>query len=94
MGTILTWLGLLFAAPRIVIAVLYIFFRYWLAPINIWYWLVLGFIFMPISTLWYCAVYNWFGGAWTWWQALILILAILGDLSSTTSQFGNLLKKD
>jgi hypothetical protein len=94
MSIILTWLGLFFAAPRIVIGVLYIFFRYWLSPIQPWYWLLIGFIFLPITTLWYAAVFNWFGGEWNWWQVVVLGLCIIGDLSSTSSQFGNLMKRD
>lgn len=69
------------AAPRLVILVLW-FLTTWfnglfpslLVP-------VLGFIFLPTTLLWYTAVVHWFGGQWTLWPVVGLIIALAIDVS-------------
>ncbi|HTK60108.1 MAG TPA: hypothetical protein VL283_02785 [Candidatus Baltobacteraceae bacterium] len=41
--------------------------------------LILGFIFAPITLLWYSVVMNSFGGVWGPLQIIVLILALLAD---------------
>ena len=45
-------------------------------------WPILGFIFMPRTMLWYSVVAHWWGGHWGFWQYVLLIIAILGDLGA------------
>jgi hypothetical protein len=68
--------------PRIVIAVLYLFTNWFSGVFNTWIWPLLGFIFMPYTLLWYSVVMNWFGGVWGVLQIIVMVLAILLDLSS------------
>jgi hypothetical protein len=67
--------------PRIVIVLLW-FFTAWFAGVfdNSLVPLI-GFIFLPTTLLWYSAVVNWFGGQWTLWPIVGLIIAILVDVS-------------
>ena len=67
------------AFPRLVIAGLW-FFTSWLvgvfaAPV----WPVLGFLFLPTTTLWYAGVHHWYGGQWTMWPLVGLAIALLFD---------------
>lgn len=48
-------------------------------------WPILGFIFLPLTLLWYSVVTNWFNGDWNWWQVIVLIVALIADLSSERS---------
>ncbi len=83
MDFILSVMGIFFVLPRIVLIVVYIFYRWWLSSMpNIW-WMVAGLLLAPYTMLWYCAVHNWWGGGWNWWQLLILAVAIWADLTST-----------
>jgi hypothetical protein len=40
--------------------------------------------------LWYSAVNNWFNGQWGFWQIVVLIIAILIDLSSDGGSISDL----
>lgn len=67
--------------PRFVIVVLW-FFTTWFAGIfSTLLWPVLGFLFLPTTLLWYTAVHNWFGGHWGLWQVVVLVVAIMTDMS-------------
>ena len=68
--------------PRAVTAVLYLFSNWFTGVFETWYWPILGFTFMPYTLLWYSAVQNWYNGAWGTVQGIVLIVAILFDLSS------------
>ena len=41
--------------------------------------LVLGFLFAPVTLLWYSVVMNYFGGHWGFLQIITLILALMAD---------------
>jgi hypothetical protein len=69
-------------APRFVIAMLWLFSTWFTGVFETRAWPILGFIFLPLTLLWYSAVTNWFMGEWNWWQMLVLVLAIFGDLHS------------
>ena len=68
------------AAPRLLV------FALWLIG---WFqgifpnmiWPLLGFIVLPTTLLWYTAVAHWYDGAWTAWRIIVLILALMIDLS-------------
>jgi hypothetical protein len=68
-------------APRIAIAVLWLFTT-WFDGLFTWaLWPILGFIFLPTSLLWYTVVLHWFGGVWSPWTIVGLVIAFLIDVS-------------
>ncbi len=72
------------AAPRLVVVVLW-FATHWfrgLFPSVLWP--VIGFVFLPTTLLWYTAVHNWFGGNWTFWPVVGLVVALGIDVSPAT----------
>jgi hypothetical protein len=66
--------------PRLVIVLLW-FFTGWFRVFNSLLWPVLGFIFLPTTLLWYTAVQHWFGGQWTLWPVVGLVIALMIDVS-------------
>ena len=60
MPCLLTLVALLF--PRITILVLWIFTEWFSGVFSSMIWPLLGFIFMPLTTLWYSVVVNQYGG--------------------------------
>lgn len=72
-------------APRFLIILLWIFSNWFEGVFETKLWPILGFIFLPLTLLWYSAVTNWFYGDWNWWKVIVLIVAIIADLSSERS---------
>ncbi len=68
--------------PRLVIAYLYFLTNWFTGIFSHWVWILLGFIFMPYTLLWYTAVVHWYGGNWGMLQIIVLVVAIVLDLSS------------
>lgn len=68
-------------APRLTVALLWFFTRWFVGVFPSLLWPILGFIFLPTTLLWYSAVHNWFGGAWTLWPVVGLVVALLIDLA-------------
>ena len=68
------------AIPRVVIAGLY-FLSTWFNGIfeNVIV-LLLGFVFMPMTTLWYSVVINYFGGEWSLIPIIGGVMAVMSDL--------------
>ncbi len=67
--------------PRLAVALLW-FFSHWFDGLFASLLLpIVGFVFLPTTLLWYSAVHHWFGGAWTLWPAVGLVVALLIDLS-------------
>lgn len=66
--------------PRVVIILLWLF-THWFRVLNSALWLILGFIFLPTTLLWYTAVQHWFGGQWTFWPIAGLVIALAIDVS-------------
>ncbi len=66
--------------PRIMMLVLYFFTDYlngvWESNVMP----ILGFIFLPVSTLWYAVVYHQFGGAWSTPAIVGMVIAVVVDL--------------
>ena len=57
------------------------FFTGWFAHVTLGLlWQVLGFVFLPLTLLWYTAVANWFGGNWGLLQKIVLVIAVIVDL--------------
>lgn len=69
------------ATPRLVIAVLYFFTTWFNGLFTTPLWPILGFIFLPTSFLWFTAVQRWFGGQWTLWPIVGLVIALMIDIS-------------
>ncbi len=67
-------------APRVTIALLWLFTQWFEGVFETRAWPILGFLFMPLTLLWFSAVEKMMGGAWTWWQTLIVVLLALTDL--------------
>ncbi len=69
------------AAPRLVIVLTWLFTNWFKGIFPSILWPVLGFFFLPTTLLWYTAVQHWFGGVWTVWPVIGLILALIIDVS-------------
>ena len=67
--------------PRLVIVVLWLFTTWFRGLFDTPLWPILGFIFLPTTLLWYSAVQNWFGGEWTLWPIVGLVVALMIDVS-------------
>lgn len=81
MPLILAFIGLL--APRFTIFILWLASPWFNGVFQTRLWPILGFIFLPFTLLWYSVVVNWFGGQWGLLQILVLILAVVMDLTSS-----------
>jgi len=67
--------------PRLVVALLFFFSRWFVGMFDSILWPILGFIFLPTTLLWYTAVQHWFNGQWTLWPVVGLVLALMIDIS-------------
>lgn len=83
MPLLLGLIGLI--APRFVIVGLW-FMTTWFQGIFVTkLWPILGFIFLPLTLLWYSVVAHWYHGEWNTWRVIILVVAVLADVSSERS---------
>jgi hypothetical protein len=48
--------------------------------------ILLGFIFLPTTLLWYSAVQHWFGGQWTFWPVVGIAIALAIDVSPISAR--------
>lgn len=71
--------------PRILIVLLWLF-SHWLRVVPGGLWLILGFIFLPTTLLWYVAVQHWLGGHWTAGPIIGLVIALMIDISPASSR--------
>jgi hypothetical protein len=69
------------ALPRLTIALLWFFSNWFHGRFDSILWPILGFVFLPTTLLWYTAVQHWFGGTWTLWPVVGIVVALLIDLS-------------
>jgi hypothetical protein len=67
--------------PRLVVALLWFFTTWFVGLFSSLLWPIVGFVFLPTTLLWYSAVHHWFGGAWTLWPVVGLVVALVIDLS-------------
>ena len=68
-------------APRLAVALLWFFTDWFAGMFASLLWPILGFVFLPTTLLWYSAVQRWFGGEWTLWPIMGLVVALLIDVS-------------
>lgn len=80
MPCILVVIALLF--PRLLIVVLWLLTDWFTGVFDSVLVPILGFIFLPISTLWYSVVVNQYGGQWTTLNIILMVLAVILDLGS------------
>ncbi len=66
--------------PRITIAFLYLFTTWFNGVFETRAWPILGFLFMPLTLLWYSLVEKMMAGEWNWWQVGITVALVLVDL--------------
>lgn len=68
-------------APRVAIVLLWLFTSWFDGLFTLTLWPILGFLFLPTSLLWYTVVLHWFGGVWSLWAVVGLIIALIIDVS-------------
>ncbi|HET9387181.1 MAG TPA: hypothetical protein VFO67_18740 [Gemmatimonadales bacterium] len=68
-------------APRVAIVLLWLFTSWFDGLFTLTLWPILGFLFLPTSLLWYTVVLHWFGGVWSPWAIVGLIIALIIDVS-------------
>ncbi len=74
------------AAPRVVILLVYFFSNFFKGLYHDMLWPVLGFFFLPTTFLWYSAVQRWWGGQWTLWPVVGIVIALLIDMSPASGR--------
>ena len=67
--------------PRIVTLLLWLLTNWFNGVFSTALWPVLGFIFLPLTLLWYSAVQHWFGGEWSTIPVVGMVIAVLIDIS-------------
>jgi hypothetical protein len=67
--------------PRITVLLLWLGTNWFVGLFRTSLWPFLGFIFLPLSLLWYSAVQHWFGGQWSAIPIIGMVIAVLIDLS-------------
>jgi len=67
--------------PRLVVVLLWLFTNWFSGIFASLLWPILGFIFLPTTFLWYTAVVHWFGGQWTLWPIVGIVVALVIDVS-------------
>ena len=72
--------------PRLLIALLWFFTTWFRGMFPTLLWPILGFVFLPTTFLWYSAVQHWFGGQWTLWPVVGLVVALLIDVSPASGR--------
>jgi hypothetical protein len=74
------------AAPRLVIVILWLFTTWFQGMFATLLWPILGFLFLPTTLLWYSAVQHWFGGQWSLWPVVGIVVAIMIDMSPASGR--------
>lgn len=75
--------------PRLLIALLWLFSRWFTGVLPNAIVLILGFVFLPTTLLWYTAVQHWFAGQWTFWPVVGMVIALAIDVSPASGRRRN-----
>lgn len=67
--------------PRIAIVLLWVLTTWFDGLFTSSLWPILGFFVLPTTLLWYTVVLHWFGGVWSLWTIVGLIIALIIDVS-------------
>lgn len=73
--------------PRVLIVVLWFFTDWFNGVFNTLLWPVLGFIFLPVTMLWYSVVINQYAGQWSSVNIIIMVIAVVIDMGSWGSGY-------
>jgi hypothetical protein len=68
--------------PRLLIFLIWFFTHWFRGMVPNIIVLILGFVFLPMTLLWYTAVQHWFAGHWTFWPVVGMVLALMMDVSA------------
>jgi hypothetical protein len=74
------------ATPRFVVIVLWLLSNWFRGVFATSLWPIVGFFFLPTTLLWYTAVQHWFGGQWTLWPIVGLVIALSIDVSPASGK--------
>jgi hypothetical protein len=72
--------------PRLTILYLWFMSNWFVGVFNSLLWPILGFFFAPTTLLWYSVVQQIYDGSWGLFQIVVLVLAIMTDVSPSTSK--------
>lgn len=75
--------------PRVVIVLLWLFTTWFSGIFTTALWPILGFFFLPTTLLWFTAVQNWYAGEWGAFQIVVLVLALMIDISPAGGRRGS-----
>ena len=67
--------------PRLLIVCLWFLTTWFRGTFDSLLFPILGFIFLPTTLLWYTAVQHWFGGQWSLWPIVGIVVALMIDIS-------------
>ena len=70
------------AVPRILLVVLYLFTDWFRGIYDNFLVLVLGFFLLPMSTLWYAVVQYYYGGEWSLFPIIGMVIALATDVGA------------
>ncbi len=68
--------------PRVAIVLVWLFSDFLTKPYPNFFWPVLGFIFLPLTTLAYAWAWHFGGGSITGLGVVVIVLAVLFDLGT------------
>lgn len=77
--------ALILLTPRLAVALLWYFTHWFDGLFSSLLLPIIGFLFVPTTLLWYSAVHHWFGGAWTLWPVVGIVVALAIDLGALRS---------
>lgn len=72
--------------PRFTIVYLWFFSNWFVGLFESLLWPILGFFFAPTTLLWFSVVEQYFDGHWGVFQIVVMVLAVLTDISPSTSK--------
>lgn len=72
--------------PRITILYLWFLTNWFEGVFESVLWPVVGFLFMPTTLIWYSVVDQVYGGTWDTLQIVVMVIAVLIDLSPSTGK--------
>jgi len=80
------FVALALAIPRGLIIGLWLLSDWFTGIFQSALWPVLGFLFLPTTMLWYTAVHHWFGGQWSFWPVVGVVIALMIDTSPSQAK--------
>lgn len=75
------FLGVGFYSPRAAAVLLFLFTEWLHMWTPVWPILIIGFVFLPYTTLWYIIVYSLIDGHWGFLQILVLLAVLAVDIA-------------